>query len=70
MFSIPPDATVESAAEYMARGEIHRLLVLDAGRLIGIVSALDIAAAVGDHRLTKHTYVFAPHAGTFAPGRP
>ena len=70
VFSVPPDATVETAAEYMARGEIHRLLVLDAGRLIGIVSALDIAGAVADHRLGRRTYVFAPHEGPFAPGRP
>lgn len=69
VFSIPPDATVEAAAEYMARGEIHRLLVLDAGRLVGIITALDIAGAVADHRLTKRTYVFAPRSGSFAPGR-
>lgn len=62
VFSLPPDADVETAADYMRRAEIHRLLVLDAGRMVGIVTALDIAKAVADHRLTRRTYVFAPHA--------
>ncbi|MGH7669871.1 MAG: CBS domain-containing protein [Gemmatimonadaceae bacterium] len=52
VFSVPADATVESAADYMRRAEIHRLLVLEAGHLIGIVSTLDIATAVADHGLT------------------
>jgi CBS domain-containing protein len=69
VFSLPPDATVETAAEYMGRAEIHRLLVLDAGRLVGIVSALDITRAVADHRLTTRTYVFSPHSRFPAPGR-
>lgn len=69
VFSLPPDATVEAAADFMGRAEIHRLLVLDGERLIGIVSALDIARAVADHRLTKRTYVFAPHTRYPAPGR-
>jgi CBS domain-containing protein len=69
VFSLPPDATVETAADFMRRAEIHRLLVLDAGRLVGIVSALDIATAVADHRLTRRTYVFAPHSRFPAPGR-
>jgi CBS domain-containing protein len=69
VFSLPPDADVETAADYMRRAEIHRLLVLDAGRLVGIVSALDIATAVADHRLTRRTYVFAPRFAYTAPGR-
>lgn len=62
VISVPPDATVEAAANAMRRGDIHRLLVLDAGRLVGIVSALDIAIAVADHRLTRRTFVFSPRA--------
>lgn len=69
VFSLPPDASVETAADYMGRAEIHRLLVLDAGRLVGIVTALDIAKAVADHRLTRRTYVFTPHPRFPAPGR-
>lgn len=69
VFSLPPDAAVETAADYMRRAEIHRLLVLDAGRLRGIVSALDIAKAVADHRLTRRTYVFSPHSRFAAPGQ-
>ncbi len=69
VFSLPPDATVEMAADFMRRAEIHRLLVLEAGRLVGIVSALDIATAVADHRLTRRTFVFSPHSRFPAPGR-
>jgi CBS domain-containing protein len=42
----------------MRRQRIHRVLVTDAGTLVGIVSAFDIAGAVADHRFTRRTYVF------------
>ena len=59
VFSLPPDASVETAAEFMGRAEVHRILALEAGRLVGILSSLDIAKAVADHRLTTRTYVFS-----------
>lgn len=56
--SLPSDADVSMAADYMQRAGVHRLLVIDGGQLRGIVSAMDIARAVAEHRLTTRTYLF------------
>lgn len=58
LWSLPPDESVESAAELMRQNTIHRVLVMDGDRLVGIVSTSDIARAVADHKLTARTYVF------------
>lgn len=58
--SVSPDCTVEEAAILMGRKQIHRVLVMSDGVLLGIVSMSDVAKAVADHRLTTRTYVFAP----------
>lgn len=44
--SLPPDEGVRSAAAYMVRHDIHRVLVLEGDELIGIASAMDIVRAV------------------------
>jgi CBS domain-containing protein len=41
--SLPPDADVGKAAQYMWQVGIHRLLVLEEGHLKGIVSMSDVA---------------------------
>jgi CBS domain-containing protein len=56
--SLPPDAPVEDAAEFMRSAAIHRVLVMVDGKLDGIVSTSDIAAAVADNRLSHRVYVF------------
>jgi CBS domain-containing protein len=56
--SLPSFARVTAAADYMQRAGIHRLLVIDDGHLAGIVSAMDIARAVAQGRITSRTYVF------------
>jgi CBS domain-containing protein len=38
--------TVQSAAEFMERTGAHRVLVVDGGRLVGIVTTMDITRAV------------------------
>jgi CBS domain-containing protein len=58
VYALPPDAAVDRAASYMQSAGVHRLLVVDDERLVGIVSALDVARAVADHQLTVHTFVF------------
>jgi CBS domain-containing protein len=58
VLSLPPDAEVSAAADFMRRAGIHRVLVMDGRRLAGIVSAMDIARAVADHQLTSRSYVF------------
>lgn len=41
--SLPPEAPVAEAAQFMWQAGIHRLLVLDAGHLSGILSMSDVA---------------------------
>ncbi len=40
--AVAPDASLEEAARTMLAKRIHRLLVLDGGRLVGLVSSLDL----------------------------
>ena len=56
--SLPGTTRVDEAADYMRKAGIHRVLVMDDGALVGIVSMKDIADAVADHKLTERTYVF------------
>ena len=58
--TIDPDATAEAAAELMRRSGIHRVLVTEGDRLVGVVSSLDIARAAAQHRFRTRTYVFNP----------
>lgn len=55
---LPPDTEVTGVAEYMERRGIHRVLVMDDGRLLGIVTTADVARAVAEHRLTERRFVF------------
>jgi CBS domain-containing protein len=48
VFSVSPQVTAREAARLMQERGIHRLLVLTGGRLVGIVSALDVARAVSN----------------------
>jgi predicted transcriptional regulator len=50
--SLPPDTPVEEAAEFMREHGIHRVLVMEGDRLIGLVSTSDIANAVADHTVS------------------
>lgn len=45
------DADLATAARRMLRARVHRLLVTDQDRLIGVVSASDFVRAVADRRL-------------------
>jgi len=56
--SLPSHTRVDQAADFMRTTAIHRVLVMDDGVLVGIVSMKDIADAVADHKLTERTYVF------------
>ena len=47
VFSLRPGDSVKAAARMMAEKGIHRVLVMNDKTLVGIVSALDIARAVG-----------------------
>ena len=51
VWSVTSDTPVRDAARVMLDNRIHRVLVVDAGRLIGIVSSSDIVRAVADKGL-------------------
>ena len=53
--SLKPETPVEFAADYMRARGIHRVLVMEDDRLVGIVTTTDISGAVADHKLTTRT---------------
>jgi len=58
VFSIPSDATVYSAIEMMAEKHVGALLVMDNGRLVGVISERDYARKVIlKDRSSKDTFV-------------
>lgn len=56
--SMPGNTPVEDAAEMMQRSGIHRVLVMEGQRMVGVVTTTDITDAVADQRLTKRVFVF------------
>lgn len=48
VISLPPDASVQKAAQMMVENGIHRVLVIDDGELAGIVTSSDIVRAVAE----------------------
>lgn len=58
---VAPQEPVARAAALMGSREVHRLLVLERGRLVGILTTSDIARAVADGRLSDPTA--APRGG-------
>jgi len=55
---LSPDADVRSAAEMMREYGVHRILVCNRGRLVGLVSAIDIAKAVASKTPSSRIDVF------------
>lgn len=51
ILSIQPSAPARTAAQAMLRASVHRLLVMDDGRLAGLLTTSDLVAAVADGRL-------------------
>jgi len=51
VITVGPDATAAAAARLMTQLQIHRLLVLDQGKLCGVLTAMDVVRAVGQKRL-------------------
>jgi CBS domain-containing protein len=51
--AVRPDATIASAADYMLRVGVHRVLVIDAGKLVGILTTTDFVRAVAQGRLAE-----------------
>lgn len=49
--TIDANASVEAAAVLMATEGVHRLIVLDNDKLVGVVSPLDVLRAIADGRM-------------------
>lgn len=65
---LTPEASVRAAADVMQRTRAHRVLVIHGAKLVGIVSALDIANAVAQRLLESRRYVYprrGPHITSF-----
>jgi CBS domain-containing protein len=56
--SLPSTQSIAAAAEYMKTAGVHRLLVVDQGELVGIITSSDIARVVADHKLQELRFVF------------
>jgi CBS domain-containing protein len=46
IFSVEASASVQEAADTMIRGRIHRLFAMDSGKLVGVVSSLDLLTLI------------------------
>ena len=51
-FSVNPNATVRELAQFLVRGRIHRAIVVDGERLVGIVTSGDVLQAVAEGLVT------------------
>jgi CBS domain-containing protein len=58
VLALSPGTAVDYAANFMRNACIHRVLVMDGDRLLGVVTTKDISDAVADHKLTRQTFVF------------
>lgn len=58
VYGLPPTTDAVAAAEQMRSADVHRLLVMEEGRLLGIVTTMDIVRAVAENRFVRRTYVF------------
>lgn len=52
LVAVAPDQPVAEVARALFERRIHRLLVVEEGRLCGVISSLDIVRLVGEGRLT------------------
>jgi len=50
-FSVAPDTTLAELCQFLVRGRIHRAVVKDGEKLVGIVTSADVLKAVADGRL-------------------
>lgn len=59
--SLPGATPVEDAAELMQRKGIHRVIVMEGPKLVGVVSTKDVSDAVAEQKLTRRVFVFDRH---------
>jgi CBS domain-containing protein len=49
--TISPEATAQEAAQVMLYRDVHRVFVIDDGRLVGVISQTDLVRAMGAGKL-------------------
>jgi CBS domain-containing protein len=49
LHSVPDDTAVSRMADLMVRGRIHRVYVTRGGRVVGVVSSMDMLRAITNH---------------------
>ncbi len=47
-FGVAPSTTLPGLADFLVRGRIHRALVMEGTRLVGLVTAMDVLKAVAE----------------------
>jgi len=62
--SLPGETMLPVAAQFMRAHAIHRVLITDGKRLLGIVTSTDLVNAIADHKLREREWVFAPSTST------
>ena len=55
---VAPDADVVTAAAFMQKHRVHRVLVMDGDELLGILSTSDVARVVAEHKISDRRFVF------------
>jgi CBS domain-containing protein len=50
-FTLPVTASARDLADFLVRGRIHRAVVVEDGRLQGIVTTMDILRALAHERI-------------------
>lgn len=50
VISVPPDSSIAEAARQMVEHAVHRVLVVDDGNPVGIVTTLDLARLISEGR--------------------
>jgi CBS domain-containing protein len=52
---IPPNTNAQSAAKNMLKHKIHHLVVMDEGKIVGMISSQDFVKLVANYALDKKT---------------
>jgi len=50
LFTLSPDTSLADAARYMLRAGIHRALLVEEQRLVGVVTTMDFLRAIAERR--------------------
>jgi CBS domain-containing protein len=70
LVTVAPDQPVAAVAKTLAARGIHRVLVVEGGRLCGVVSSLDVVRLVGEGRLVEAGPPARRLSGAAVPDRP